>query len=170
MRTTPSAITMAALSAAVLLLAALSSWAAAANDGQQAGQAAGGGGYVQPAYHQPVDGLDPGYYQHSCPDMEGIVQRAVKKAVAADYSLAAALIRLFFHDFAVGGTDASVLIDAPASEKYANASKTLRGFELIESIKTELERRCPKAVSCADILAAATRDASTEASLLFFPT
>ncbi|KAL5198898.1 hypothetical protein ABZP36_002410 [Zizania latifolia] len=90
---------MAALSAAALLLAALSSSsAAAANDGQQ-GQA---GGYVQPAYHRPVDGLDPGYYQHSCPDMEGIVQRAVKKAVAADYSLAAALIRLFFHDFAVG--------------------------------------------------------------------
>lgn len=53
------------------------------------------------AYQKPVDGLDAEYYHKSCPDMEGIVQRAVKKAFAADYTVAAGLIRLFFHDFAV---------------------------------------------------------------------
>ncbi|KAM0855942.1 hypothetical protein ACQ4PT_049441 [Festuca glaucescens] len=92
--------------------------------------------------------------------MEGIVQRVVNEAFDADYTVAAGLIRLFFHDFAVGGCDASILIDAPGSEKYANSSKTLRGFGLIEAIKTELEEHCPKTVSCADILAAATRDVS----------
>ncbi|OEL28663.1 Peroxidase 7 [Dichanthelium oligosanthes] len=120
------------------------------------------GGYQMPAYQKPVDGLDAGYYRKSCPDMEGIVQRAVKKALDADYTLAASLIRLFFHDFAVRGTDASVLIDVPhQSERYADASKTLRGFDLIEEIKTELEAKCHATVSCADILAAASRDAAT---------
>jgi len=61
----------------------------------------GDGGYQVPAYEKAVDGLDAGFYHKSCPDMEGIVQRAVRKAVRDDYTLAASLIRLFFHDFAV---------------------------------------------------------------------
>lgn len=122
----------------------------------------GDGGYQVPAYEKAVDGLDAGFYHKSCPDMEGIVQRAVRKAVRDDYTLAASLIRLFFHDFAVRGTDASVLIDVPhQSERYAHASRTLRGFDLIEEIKTELEARCHATVSCADILTAAARDAAT---------
>jgi peroxidase len=61
----------------------------------------GDGGYQVPAYQKAVDGLDAGYYRKSCPDMEGIVQKAVRKALRDDYTLAASLIRLFFHDFAV---------------------------------------------------------------------
>ena len=61
----------------------------------------GAGGHQVPAYEKAVDGLDAGFYRKSCPDMEGIVQRAVRKAVRDDYTLAASLIRLFFHDFAV---------------------------------------------------------------------
>ncbi|XP_040382411.1 peroxidase 7-like [Oryza brachyantha] len=159
MARTPVALSLAA--AAALLLLAVS--AAAGEDGKQQQQEQGQGqGYTQPAYRQPVSGLQPGYYQQSCPDMEGVVQRAVKKAIAADYTLAPALLRLFFHDFAVGGVDASVLVDAPGSERYARASKTLRGFDLIDSIKKELEEKCPRTVSCADILAAAARDASAQ--------
>jgi peroxidase len=56
----------------------------------------------QPAYQKPVEGLDSGYYAKSCPGMEGIVQRIVNEAFDADYTVAAGLIRLFFHDFAVG--------------------------------------------------------------------
>ncbi|CAN6205435.1 unnamed protein product [Urochloa humidicola] len=126
--------------------------------------------YHKKAYEKPVDGLDAGFYRKSCPDMEGIVQRAVRKAVDADYTLAASLIRLFFHDFAVEGTDASILVDVPGqSEKYAEASKTLRGFDLIEEIKKELEAKCHATVSCADILTAAARDAAAAAGVPYWP-
>ncbi|KAL6658014.1 hypothetical protein ACP70R_005794 [Stipagrostis hirtigluma subsp. patula] len=114
-------------------------------------------------YRGRVDGLNAAYYSKSCPDMEAIVQRAVRKAVDADYTLAPGLIRLFFHDFAVRGIDGSVLVDAPGSERRADASKTLRGFELIDAIKTELEAKCRATVSCADILTAAARDAAVAA-------
>ncbi|GJN07377.1 hypothetical protein PR202_ga25203 [Eleusine coracana subsp. coracana] len=159
----PAAVSLVlSLSLFVLLLGA----PASAN-----GYGGGGGGNnngdhdqgynTRPAYEKPVDGLKADYYSKSCPEMEAIVQRAVRKAVDKDYTLAPSLIRLFFHDFAVQGTDASVLVDAPGSEKYADASKTLRGFDLIEDIKTELEKKCKHTVSCADILTAAARDAST---------
>ncbi|KAL9227983.1 hypothetical protein vseg_003611 [Gypsophila vaccaria] len=100
------------------------------------------------------------YYDNNCEDFEDIVARMMKKAFDKDYTIAASILRLHFHDCAVRGCDASILLNYPGSEKAAQASKTLRGFEVIDAIKKKVERRCPGIVSCADILTAAARDAT----------
>lgn len=58
------------------------------------------------------------------------------------------------------GCDASILLDHEGSERTAKASMSLRGYQVIDDIKSEVEKKCPKTVSCADILASAARDAT----------
>ncbi|XP_009617876.1 peroxidase 7-like [Nicotiana tabacum] len=110
----------------------------------------------------PFDDIDLpfDYYSLSCPKLEEIVHNKMEEWVKKDYTLAPALMRLHFHDCVVRGCDASILLDHEGSEKSAKASKTLRGFEVIEDIKREVERVCPRTVSCADILTVAARDAT----------
>lgn len=43
-------------------------------------------------------GLDLNYYKHRCPDVEAIVHRVTVQYVSRQPSLAAALLRLHFHD------------------------------------------------------------------------
>ncbi|XWS16721.1 hypothetical protein CRYUN_Cryun33cG0002100 [Craigia yunnanensis] len=100
------------------------------------------------------------YYLNSCPGVEGIIQEKVKAWFRKDYTLAASIIRLQFRDCAVRGCDGSILLNHPGSERRAKSSRTLRGFEVIDDIKAEVERRCRRTVSCADILIAAARDAT----------
>ena len=61
------------------------------------------------------------------------------------------------------GCDGSILLDdtnTMKGEKGANPNKnSLRGFEVIDSIKTDVEKTCPSTVSCSDILALAAREA-----------
>lgn len=59
------------------------------------------------------------------------------------------------------GCDASILIDSTkskSSEKDAGPNLTVRGYDLIDTIKKALEVACPSNVSCADIITLATRD------------
>lgn len=54
----------------------------------------------------------------------------------------------------VQGCDASILLDDTANftgEKSALPNVNLRGFEVIDDIKTAVEAACPNVVSCADI-------------------
>lgn len=47
------------------------------------------------------DCLSFSYYQQKCPDAEAIINRKLKEWFQKDYTLAASLIRLHFHDCAV---------------------------------------------------------------------
>ncbi|KAG1335264.1 Peroxidase 52 [Cocos nucifera] len=76
--------------------------------------------------------------------------------------MGASILRLFFHDCFVNGCDGSILLDDTATftgEKNASPSRnSVRGFEVIDTIKASVEATCKATVSCADILALAARD------------
>jgi len=61
------------------------------------------------------------------------------------------------------GCDASLLLEDKddrnsSYEKQAIPNQTLKDFDKVDLIKEEVELACPGVVSCADILALATRD------------
>uniref|UniRef100_A0A7N0RIY3 Peroxidase n=1 Tax=Kalanchoe fedtschenkoi TaxID=63787 RepID=A0A7N0RIY3_KALFE len=102
------------------------------------------------------------FYAQSCPNAEKIVQDYVNKHIPNAPSLAAALIRMHFHDCFVRGCDGSVLLNATSgnqAERDATPNLTLRGFAFIDSVKSLLEAACPGVVSCADIISLVARDA-----------
>ncbi|CAK8542164.1 unnamed protein product [Lathyrus sativus] len=106
--------------------------------------------------------LSSDFYSTTCPTALSIVKAGVTTAVLADKRMGASLLRLFFHDCFVQGCDASVLLDDTSSfrgEKTATQNAgSLRGFDVIDTIKSQLEISCPNVFSCADILAVAARD------------
>ncbi|XP_050368684.1 cationic peroxidase 1-like [Argentina anserina] len=106
--------------------------------------------------------LSSDYYATRCPRALSTVRTAVYNAVVKEHRMGASLLRLHFHDCFVNGCDASVLLDDTANftgEKTALPNlNSLRGFDVIDTIKSQLESICPGIVSCADILAIAARD------------
>ncbi|KAL5540671.1 hypothetical protein UlMin_042863 [Ulmus minor] len=107
--------------------------------------------------------LDYNFYDQLCPRLPMIVRYNVWAAIRNDSRMAASLLRLHFHDCIVNGCDASVLLDdteAFKGEKNALPNRnSLRGFEVIDNIKADVEKFCPSIVSCADILTLASREA-----------
>ncbi|KAL7128830.1 hypothetical protein ABFS83_13G020300 [Erythranthe nasuta] len=108
--------------------------------------------------------LEMNYYAKSCPKAEKIVVDYVNKHIPNAPTLAAALIRMHFHDCFVRGCDASLLLNSTSStgnrtEKVSPPNRTVRGFDFIDRLKSLLEAECPGVVSCADIVSLAARDA-----------
>ncbi|KAL6873861.1 hypothetical protein ACP4OV_013943 [Aristida adscensionis] len=105
------------------------------------------------------------HYAGVCPDLEAIVRAAVRQAMEHSPVAAPATLRLFFHDCAVEGCDASVMIMKPDGDDEWRSSddQTLRpeGFHTVLSAKAAVDSdpRCRFRVSCADIIALAARDA-----------
>ncbi|CAL9039516.1 peroxidase 25 isoform X1 [Musa acuminata AAA Group] len=108
---------------------------------------------------QAHGGLQKGFYSSTCPRAEEIVRSTVEKYFNGDSTIAAGLLRLHFHDCFVQGCDGSVLISGASAERSAVQNLGLRGFQVVDDAKSELEATCPGVVSCADVLALAARDA-----------
>ncbi|KAJ8431859.1 hypothetical protein Cgig2_023503 [Carnegiea gigantea] len=108
----------------------------------------------------PVESqLSASFYALSCPAVEDIVRSTVESHFDNDPTIAPGLLRLHFHDCFVQGCDGSILISEASAERTALPNTGLRGFEVIDDAKQQLESMCPGVVSCADIIALAARDA-----------
>lgn len=67
------------------------------------------------------------------------------------------------------GCDASILLDDTSNftgEKTAGPNvNSVRGFDVVDTIKSNLESSCAGVVSCADLLAVAARDSVVAVSM-----
>ncbi|GMP69572.1 hypothetical protein CsSME_00028781 [Camellia sinensis var. sinensis] len=106
--------------------------------------------------------LSPTFYSYSCPDLFPTVKSVVQSAISNEARMGASLLRLFFHDCFVNGCDGSILLDDTSTfigEKRAAPNfNSVRGFDVVDNIKSAVENVCPGIVSCADVLAIASRD------------
>ncbi|KAL3695311.1 hypothetical protein R1sor_009387 [Riccia sorocarpa] len=133
------------------------------------------------------------FYTKECPAARRLVASTVRSAIRKDRGIAAALLRLHFHDcfvrishkppipliayllwgihawwnrkalISLKGCDASILLDGAngtqaEKDSFVNAN-SIRGYEVIDSIKAVVEKFCPGKVSCSDIVTLAARDA-----------
>ncbi|XP_074287153.1 peroxidase 4-like [Silene latifolia] len=106
--------------------------------------------------------LSTNFYCETCPQLFPTVRAVVEEAIAQEARMGASLLRLHFHDCFINGCDASNLLDDTPTmlgEKTAAPNlNSVRGFEVIDQIKSAVEQVCPGVVSCADILAIAAKD------------
>ncbi|XVF67034.1 hypothetical protein PTKIN_Ptkin10aG0088600 [Pterospermum kingtungense] len=103
------------------------------------------------------------FYNKSCPNVERIIHNVVSQKLVEAPVTAAGALRIFFHDCFVEGCDASVLIASSESNKAERDSEINLllpgdGFDVFFRAKRAVELQCPGVVSCADVMAIATRD------------
>ncbi|WCJ40748.1 Peroxidase superfamily protein [Euphorbia peplus] len=130
---------------------------------------AGGGG---DAGDQQLRSLEYDFYRDSCPQAEKIIHETVREMFNADMRISPALLRLAFHDCFIEGCDASILLDNAEgirSEKDAFPNQSLKGFRIVDVIKSRIEEICPGVVSCADTVVLAARDGIVQAGGPFYP-
>ncbi|XP_027118614.1 probable peroxidase 61 [Coffea arabica] len=132
-------------------------------------------GYLRAAVTLPPEDrpLTRHFYKklNTCANVEAFVKHQVTLFWNQDKSITAKLFKLLYADCMVNGCDGSILLDGRYAEKNAPQNSGLgeRIFEIIDKIKTVLEIRCPGAVSCADILNLAARDAAHLAGAPSYP-
>ncbi|XP_073262694.1 peroxidase 27-like [Populus alba] len=99
--------------------------------------------------------LRVGFYKDTCPKAEAIVKEVMHQVMKVAPSLSGPLLRMHFHDCFV-----RVLLNSSTgqAEKDSPPNLSLRGYQVIDRVKTALEKECPGAVSCADIVAIVARD------------
>ncbi|KAA8535676.1 hypothetical protein F0562_030679 [Nyssa sinensis] len=108
--------------------------------------------------------LSQDFYKGTCPNVESLVRSAVTQKFQQTFITAPATLRLFFHDCFVRGCDASVLLASPSGKVEKdhpdNLSLAGDGFDTVIKAKAAVDSdpQCRNKVSCADILALATRD------------
>ncbi|XVF69975.1 hypothetical protein PTKIN_Ptkin11bG0124100 [Pterospermum kingtungense] len=108
--------------------------------------------------------LRQNFYRTTCPNVESIVRSAVQKKFQQTFVTAPGTLRLFFHDCFVRGCDASVLLASPNGNAEKDHSDDISlagdGFDTVIKAKAAVDSvpQCRNKVSCADILALATRD------------
>ncbi|KAL2944313.1 Peroxidase 60 [Bienertia sinuspersici] len=120
---------------------------------------------VMTLFGQCYGQLTFGFYEGKCKgkknvdvDVEQLIFEIVESAFKQDRTLAAAMLRMLFHDCFVRGCDASILLDGEGTEKTAGPNLTVRGYELIDAVKSAVEKNCRRRlVSCADIIVIVTR-------------
>ncbi|KAG5548085.1 hypothetical protein RHGRI_013696 [Rhododendron griersonianum] len=107
--------------------------------------------------------LNYNFYDWLCPKLPMIVRYGVLAALKDDTRMAASLLRMHFHDCFVNGCDGSLLLDDTKDfkgEKNAFPNQnSIRGYEVIDKIKGDVEKACPSTVSCVDILTLAAKEA-----------
>lgn len=109
--------------------------------------------------------LRQNFYAKTCPNVENIVKNAVKLKFQQTFTTAPATLRLFFHDCFVQGCDASIMVASKGNniaerDNPDNLSLAGDGFDTVVKAKAAVDANpsCKNKVSCADILAMATRD------------
>ncbi|TVU16715.1 hypothetical protein EJB05_40290 [Eragrostis curvula] len=111
---------------------------------------------------QEEDVVLGGLYQprDPCPQVESIVQKAVAEEFKKNKDITGGFLRVFFHDCFSGGCDASIFLQ----EEWRAFPVQERVRQFVNEIRGKVNKECgDQSVSCADILALATRDAVAEA-------
>nr|CAB3471285.1 unnamed protein product [Digitaria exilis] len=96
-----------------------------------------------PTVAQSSQQLRTDYYASVCPNLENIVRSSVRQSMAQSQISAPAALRLFFHDCAVQGCDASIMIvNSNGDDEWRssdNQSLKREGFNTILSAKAAVD-------------------------------